>query len=486
MLNAVLGVVALGVWLALIWAGYRMYLAMVAHLKISAHSYIVYVIAISFIANLITFWAVQNVDRTTGLLSVILTNLCYIMMCAFCTRNMQGIVRNELDAQNKVHLNRNRYLQFQLDEAERRLASINAIFKNTQMGFIEADSKGTVRLWSDSASSITGLSAKKAVGRLIFDLPLHKYISNELDVIRESVSNRKVLEKEVWIKNLKTKEGRWLLARFTGVYDPKYGMTDPVGYVTAFSDVTVERQQRKEITQKAEALELANSTLERLLSVATHDLQEPTRIITTYAELAEESLSDGRSVVDHLSVVRQQAYYLRELINGLLGYSRLRTSEQERVSIKLSALLDRALKIIKDSPKYADHIDAIELVEDLDMYVDQRLAVQVLVNLITNSIKYRNKDVALKVYINPVVNSKLRGFSVSDNGLGVDESFMPNLGVAFKRFYSKSKIEGTGLGLAMCKMVAERHNGKVTFTTSQFGGLKVSVFLEEADETSIS
>jgi len=229
----------------------------------------------------------------------------------------------------------------------------------------------------------------------------------------------------------------------------------------AFSQKTsIELEQ--EIARRIAAerqLENANQKLEGFASMASHDLQEPLRKITTFAEMLKESSAgklDPRNV-QQIDKITSSAVRMKSLINDILMLS----SMQEEVALtdidpKLSleqSITDLELKIAEKEAIV--NYSVLPKISGNDVYLTQ-----LFLNLISNALKF-NAD-------NPVVNISGRQegdsvfITISDNGIGIESTSFPKIFDAFERLHSKSSYEGTGIGLTICKNIMKAHKGSIT------------------------
>lgn len=238
------------------------------------------------------------------------------------------------------------------------------------------------------------------------------------------------------------------------------------GTVLVFRDITSRRQTDKafregaeEIRTTNEALRRSNDDLERFAFVASHDLQEPLRMIAAYAQLLvnkypqsdEETVMYVRNVVD--GTIR-----MRELIADLLTYTELREQEEmsaevidlnlivQTVRLNLKASIDEAGAVITTDPLPAIRAHAAHFVP-------------LFQNLIGNAIKYRS-EVAPLIHISVRKQGDLLHFSVADNGIGIAPEYYEQVFIAFKRLHGR-RVRGTGIGLAICQRVVERYQGRI-------------------------
>ncbi|MEX2569962.1 MAG: ATP-binding protein [Gemmatimonadota bacterium] len=225
-------------------------------------------------------------------------------------------------------------------------------------------------------------------------------------------------------------------------------------YTAVLRDVT-------ERVRAEEELARSNAELEQFAYVASHDLQEPLRMVASYTQLlarryrgrldddAEEFIAFA---VD--GVTRMQA-----LINDLLAFSRVGTRGGELQMVETAPVVERSLA---DLAPAIQETGAEVTCDDLPtVSADPAQLGQVLQNLIANAIKFRKPDTPPRVHISAERGDEEWIFSVADNGIGVGEEYAERIFVLFQRLHSRAEYPGTGIGLAICKKIVERHGGRI-------------------------
>ncbi|MBS1934863.1 MAG: PAS domain-containing protein, partial [Bacteroidetes bacterium] len=216
----------------------------------------------------------------------------------------------------------------------------------------------------------------------------------------------------------------------------------------------------KKVTLRTNELERKNKELEQFAYVASHDLQEPLRTTTGFAELIRQKYL-GKIDADadkYISYIIQSSDRMKTLIKDLLDYSRIGRETQAK-KINCNELLCEVVAdldgLIKES--HAE-IDATELPTILGYPTEIK---QLFQNLISNAIKFRQKDIAPRIKIAAEKNEQHWLFSFSDNGIGIEEKYLSRIFVIFQRLHTRTEYEGSGIGLANCKKIAELHNGRI-------------------------
>jgi light-regulated signal transduction histidine kinase (bacteriophytochrome) len=219
-------------------------------------------------------------------------------------------------------------------------------------------------------------------------------------------------------------------------------------------------QLNADLQRTNENLARSNEDLERFAFVASHDLQEPLRMITVYSQLLVKMYSDGvdNRAASFVSNIVGGTQRMRELLGDLLAYTEVGAEIDEPVeSVDLNGVLTKVLENLKVTIE--DSSAAITSDTLPTMNVHGAHLVPLFQNLIENAIKYRS-DEAPRVHIAVQPSDDEIRFSVSDNGMGIEPEYHEKIFIAFKRLHGKA-IPGTGIGLAICQRVVERYGGKI-------------------------
>lgn len=217
-------------------------------------------------------------------------------------------------------------------------------------------------------------------------------------------------------------------------------------------------QERK---QDEEALARSNRELVEFAQAASRDLQEPLRMVTGYLTLLEERYQ-GRLDQDadefiHFAV--DGATRMNRLISDLLTYSRVGIKGKPFERVECQDILDQALDNLKVSVEEADaHITHDDLPAVMG---DGVQLIQLFQNLIGNAIKFRHPEIQPEIHVGLQSNQEEYAFSIRDNGIGIDPDHYDRIFMIFQRLHTRDEYEGTGIGLAVCKKIVERHGGRI-------------------------
>jgi len=217
---------------------------------------------------------------------------------------------------------------------------------------------------------------------------------------------------------------------------------------------------KRELSSKAAELERSNSDLEQFAYVAAHDLQEPLRMVVTYSQLLGSRYpQDDPKLQSYLKYVTQNARRMSVLVQSLLNYARVDWDEPGMEVTDANQVVAAVLHRLSDSLEEAGAHVHVEPLPKVHIAFEQ--LEQIFQQLLSNALKFTGQE-SLSVEIQAQADEAgFHRFSVSDNGIGIDPSFAERVFVAFKRLNHGDASSGTGIGLAICKRLVERHGGEI-------------------------
>jgi PAS domain S-box-containing protein len=230
----------------------------------------------------------------------------------------------------------------------------------------------------------------------------------------------------------------------------------------AIRDITKRKKAEAHLLQKVEELNRSNEELGQFAYVVSHDLQEPLRMVASYTQLLSRRYKGklDSDADEFISFAVDGASRMQRLIQDLLAYSRVGTKGKDLLDTSSEDALQHALinlrGAIKDSGALVTH-DALPAV-----LADEMQLIQLFQNLVGNAIKYQSPGVP-RVHVSASKNGGKKWiFSVRDNGLGIDPQYFEKIFGMFQRLHKREEFAGTGIGLAICKKIVERHGGNIS------------------------
>jgi light-regulated signal transduction histidine kinase (bacteriophytochrome) len=260
--------------------------------------------------------------------------------------------------------------------------------------------------------------------------------------------------------------------------------TDETGQLARTIAKMLRDISEREDTMLAQAQELtrSNRDLAQFAYVASHDLQEPLRMVSSYLELLMRRYEGQLDPEAHefIGFAVDGAARMKRLINDLLGYSRIGHSPLHLSVVQASDVVGTVLSQL--GPAIRDAGAAIEVGALPKIRVDAAQMARVFQNLIENAIKYRRADTTPLVRITAAVDSPgWWRFSVADNGIGIDPIFREKIFEIFKRLHGRERYSGTGIGLSVVKLVVERHGGRIWVDPAPGGGSVFSFTVPDSE-----
>ncbi|MFC6825858.1 sensor histidine kinase [Halopelagius fulvigenes] len=235
---------------------------------------------------------------------------------------------------------------------------------------------------------------------------------------------------------------------------------EPAREVERMLGTLVDRTKAKvTLAETIEELEESNERLKRFAYVASHDLQEPLRMISSYLRLLERRRADelDREAREYIDFAVDGADRMREMVEGLLSYSRIDMHDPAFEPVDCNAVLEDALNDLRIR---VEESDAVVSAGELPTVVgDANQLEQVFSNLISNAIKYSDEPPRVDV------TAERRGdrcvFSVADEGIGIDSEYLDQIFEIFNRLHSNEEYRGTGIGLTLCRKIVNHHGGDI-------------------------
>ena len=236
--------------------------------------------------------------------------------------------------------------------------------------------------------------------------------------------------------------------------------SNPLNITGVCIDVTgMNEESAKAILKLNDELLRSNKELQNFAYIASHDLQEPLRMVSSFTQMLArqygEKLDENANTYINYAVDGAKRMY--DLLNGLLDYSRIQKKEQTFSMVDMNNILEQvrqSLLLRITERKAVIESDVLPVV-----YADRSQMIILLQNLISNSIKFSNESPL--IHISSKMESDNYVISVKDHGIGIEPQYFERIFLIFKRLFTNDKYEGIGLGLAVCKRIVERHGGKI-------------------------
>jgi PAS domain S-box-containing protein len=348
------------------------------------------------------------------------------------------------------------------DLTERKAAEeqFRRVVENSPIGKIMTDAKGTIVLINAETERLLGYGREELIGKPIemlvppriqaehvrFRGAFHQHpqarsmgSGRDLHVVRKDGTE---LQVEIGLNPIQTRAGTMVL--------------------TAIVDISERNKAMQALAEQREELQRSNADLEQFAYVASHDLQEPLRMVATYAALLAERYQgklDERAD-KYIGYTIDGAKRMQQLIKELLDYSRVSSNAKVPVVVRTDVIVENVISGLQ----VAIAESGAELVCDPlpAVRADQAQLGQVFQNLIGNAIKFRAER-APRIHIGADKSNGKCVFRIEDNGIGIDKQYSDRVFQMFQRLHERGRYEGSGIGLAIAKKIVERHGGRIWF-----------------------
>jgi PAS domain S-box-containing protein len=325
-------------------------------------------------------------------------------------------------------------------------------------GAWEWDLRTNRNFWSDELWALYGLepySCEPSYEAWLKTVRHDDRAALEQDV--REISSKGVELNTEWRVEAPNDGERWLMARGRPIYNYQ---GQAVSYIGIVMDITERKRAEHELSKTILDLERSNKELEQFAYVASHDLQEPLRMVASYTQLLAERYGEqlDDKAKKFIEYAVDGAVRMQRLILDLLTLSRVTTRGSKIQLVDSNVALGMAVASLGESIRESN---ALVTNDELpQVMADQTQLAQVFQNLISNAIKFRDANPPL-IHISARADGPNWLFSVKDNGIGIDPQYKDRIFVIFQRLHTREEYPGTGIGLALCQRIVNRHGGEI-------------------------
>lgn len=397
---------------------------------------------------------------------------------------------------------------------EEKMAHLAAIVESSDDAIISKTLEGIITSWNKAAERIFGYTAGEAIGQSITMLIPPERLQEEPKIIEQLkkgervdhfetkriTKDKKILDISLTISPIKDSKGRVIGASKIA--------RDITAQRTAErlikeSEERFKEELEKEVAQRTaeliqinEELERSNHELEQYAYIASHDLQEPLRKIQTFAELLKTNIHDAEAVEAYYDKINASARRMATLIKDVLNYSKISKSDKALMNVDLNQIMQDVrndFELLIEQKEAIIEVGALPVVKG-----DAQQLRQLFGNLVSNSLKFCEQQPRIQVrsaIINQStsINEPTREINgnkhtpdryaeivFNDNGIGFEQKYADQVFVVFKRLNNRQLYSGTGIGLAVCKRIVEKHGGTINVSSTPGKGTAFTIVLPVA------
>nr|WP_294946989.1 PAS domain S-box protein [uncultured Mucilaginibacter sp.] len=349
-------------------------------------------------------------------------------------------------------------------QTQATLIEKNTILESIADAFFAVDKNWTVTYWNKVAEVVLGKSKTEMLNNNLWEVFNDSVASNSYKNYMQAMESQEPAHFEDYYPPLQ----KWYEI---SAYPSNRGLS------VYFKDITERKlhdikllELNKNLRIQAKELAISNAELEQFAYVASHDLQEPLRMVTSFLTQLERKynaiIDDKGKQYIHFAV--DGAKRMRQIILDLLEFSRVGKLEDKLEEVDINTLIKDILALYR---KQIDEKHAKVLFEGLPVMVAYKTSLrQVFQNLISNSLKYSRSGVVPLIHITCNDNDTHWCFAVKDNGIGIDSEYFEKIFIIFQRLHGKNEYSGTGMGLAVTKKIVESLGGKIWVESTEGAG----------------
>jgi PAS domain S-box-containing protein len=358
------------------------------------------------------------------------------------------------------------------------------ILENIEEGYYEMDLNGRFTFINDSVNQILERTSKQIIGvpyQNFFAPGYVERLSQAFDLVCQTGRPLKSVESRIFRTN---EVGRFVELSMLLIQDED---GQPVGLRGTIRDIT-ERKQAEQLQIERKVLERSNRELEQFAYVASHDLQEPLNKIQLFGDrlIAKSSLNLDKTGQDYLDRMLKATNRMQTLIDNLLTLSQVATRGRPFVPTNLTEILEEVISDLETRVRVTGGVIQTSPLPTID--ADPIQMHQLFQNLISNGLKFHRQNAPPVIKLRALTPVSRKGqkyifgeqycqIFIVDNGIGFEEKFSARIFQPFQRLHGQNAYEGTGMGLAICQRIVERHGGRITVKSAPDKGTTFTLTL---------
>jgi len=358
-------------------------------------------------------------------------------------------------------------------EMERKRHEFEALVRSLPDMITRSTPDTTLRYVNGHYAGFVGRDAGEMVGRKFIDFIPEEIRQNVLSHISALTPEKPIDSYERAMKDHKGQRHWFIWTNQMTFRDGK-----PVELVSVGRDITESYKAKERIARQTRELAKRNDALEQFAGIVSHDLKAPLRQIRLFSEMMAEDVAAGKmdELAEYSTHISERGKAMEHMISSLLEYSQLAYQAIKPKTFKLSEAVgsawnNLAVNAIETGARLTGNVEA-------EVHADLHLLIQLFQNLFANSMKYRGEATAPHIRVE-VTNAKgLTSIVVEDNGIGIDPKYAEHVFGVFQRLHrDERQYTGSGIGLSLCRRIAESHGGKIVLDPSFNGGARFVITL---------
>lgn len=393
----------------------------------------------------LTFQKEVDYRFVVGIVSV---GLAIILIIVVWNRKLQAEVKQRILVEEELA---HRTEELQVSETKYR-----SIFEASKVGMAMCKMDGSLVECNQAYLDMIGYTKEEAQSLTYWDLTPREFEADEAKQLKSIEENGSYGPYE---KYYIRKDGHKIPVLLNG---SKLKGADGEDYIWSIvQNITDRKTYELALAGKSDALERSNADLQQFAHVASHDLREPLRMVSSFLQLLRrkyrESLDDEGQ--EYINFAVDGAQRMDELLKDLLQYARVETQGETFTAVRSEDVLQEVL----DNLKFAIEDSAALITFDPlpSVEADRSQLLQLFQNILGNGIKYADSERPPEIKISSSQTGGMTTFKIEDNGIGIKPEYFERIFVIFQRLHERDKYKGTGVGLAVCKRIVERHGGEI-------------------------
>jgi len=333
------------------------------------------------------------------------------------------------------------------------------LINSSSLGIVTYNASGRCISANESIARMVGTTCDQLMRQNYNHIESWKK-SGLLDAARQAVASGNETRREIHTTSTFGKE-IWLDCRLT----PFFSNEEPYVLVSV-DDISISKQAELNLKIYAAKLEQSNRDLQEFAYIASHDLQEPLRKVLAFGDRLARKYTDvlDETGQDYLKRMRDASQRMQTLINDLLSFSRVSTRAQPFTEVDMNSLIQ---DVISDLENQIDRTQGkVDTTELPVIQADPTQMHQLLQNLITNALKFHQDDIPPHIQVSAQILGNKCQICIKDNGIGFEMQYLDRIFKPFQRLHGRQDYEGSGMGLAICRRIVERHSGEITAISS--------------------